>query len=114
MRKPAAQRTPQQAQKLKTNVDVLKIPESSVLGYPNWGTYTLRDVVAKNGSVSPFGNEPVRYVGAADDAALNTAVPRFKSDPTAVARFAFDVDHAGRLSLTVVSARSIGDATVFV
>ena len=114
VRKPAAQRTPQQAQKLKTIVDVLKIPESSVVGHLNWGTFTLRDVVAKNGGVSPFGNERVRYMGSADDAALNAAVPRFKPDPAAVARFAFDVDHAGRFSVPVVSAHGIGDATVFV
>lgn len=114
VRKPAAQRTPQQAQKLKTIVDVLKIPESSVVGHLNWGTFTLRDVVAKNGGVSPFGNEHVRYVGSNDDAALNAAVPRFKADPAAVARFAADVDHAGRFAVPVVSAHGIGDATVFV
>ena len=114
VRKPAAQRTPQQAQKLKTIVDVLKIPESSVLGHLNWGTFTLRDVVAKNGGISPFGNERVRYVGSPDDAALNAAVPRFKPDPAAVAQFAADVDHAGRFTVPVVSAHGIGDATVFV
>ena len=114
VRKPAAQRTPQQAQKLKTIVDVLKIPESSVVGHLNWGTFTLRDVVAKNGGMSPFGNERVRYVGSNDDAALNAAVQRFKPDPAAVARFAADVDHAGRFTVPVVSAHGIGDATVFV
>jgi pimeloyl-ACP methyl ester carboxylesterase len=114
VRKPAAQRTPQQAQKLKTIVDVLKIPESSVVSHLNWGTFTLRDVVAKNGGVSPFGNERVRYVGSNDDAALNAAVQRFKPDPAAVARFAADVDHAGRFAVPVVSAHGIGDATVFV
>ena len=114
VRKPAAQRTPQQAQKLKTIVDVLKIPESSVVGHLNWGTFTLRDVVAKNGGTSPFSNERTRYVGSADDAALNAAVPRFKPDPAAVARFAFDVDHAGRFAVPVVSAHGIRDATVFV
>ncbi len=114
VRKPAAQRTPQQAQKLKTIVDVLKIPESSVVGHLNWATFTLRDVVTKNGGVSPFGNERVRYVGSNDDAALNAAVQRFKPDPAAVARFAADVDHAGRFAVPVVSAHGIGDATVFV
>ena len=114
VRKLAAQRTPQQAQKLKTIVDVLKILESSVVGHLNWSTYKLRDVVAKNGGVSPFGNERVRYVGSADDAALNDAAPRFKPDLAAVARLAFDVDHAGRFSMPVVSAHGIGNATVFV
>ena len=69
---------------------------------------------AVNGGVSPFGNERVRYVGSNDDAALNAAVPRFKPDPATVARFAFDVDHAGRFGVPVISAHGIGDATVFV
>jgi len=114
VRKPAAQRTPEQAQKLKTIVDVLKIPESSVISHLNWGTFTLRDVVGKNGGVSPFGNEGVRYTGSADDAALNAGVPRFKADTQAVARFAADVDHRGRFAVPVLSAHGIGDATVFV
>ena len=112
--KPAAQRTPAQASKLKTIVDVLKIPESSVVSHLNWGTFTLRDVVIKNGGVSPFGNDGVRYQGSTDDAALNAAVPRFKADATAVARFAADVDHRGRFTVPVLSAHGIGDATVFV
>lgn len=113
VRKPAAQRTPEQAQRLKTIVDVLKIPESSVIGHLNWGTFTLRDVVAKTGG-SPFGNERVRYAGSSDDAALNAGVPRFKADVQAAARFAADTDHRGRFSVPVLSAHGIGDATVFV
>ncbi len=112
--KPAAQRTAVQAQKLKTLVDVLKIPESSVVSHLNWGTFTLRDVVMKNGGASPFNNESVRYVGSADDAALNAAVTRFKADRAAAARFAADVDHSGRIAVPVISAHGIGDATVFV
>jgi pimeloyl-ACP methyl ester carboxylesterase len=116
--RPAAQRTPQQAQKLQTIVDVLKIPESSVVGHLNWGTFTLRDVVSKTTAgrhdVSPFGNEGVRYVGSKDDAALNAAVPRFKADPQAVARFVADVEHQGRFAVPVLSAHGIDDATVFV
>ncbi|MBL8378059.1 MAG: hypothetical protein JNM79_09335 [Burkholderiales bacterium] len=114
VRRPAAQRTPAQAQKLKTIVDVLKIPADSVVGHLNWGTFTLRDVVAKNGGVSPFGNERVRYVGSSDDAALNAAVARFRADPAAVARFAADVDHRGRFGVPVISAHGIDDSTVFV
>jgi pimeloyl-ACP methyl ester carboxylesterase len=114
LNKPAAQRTPEQAQKIKTLVDVLKIPESSIVSHLNWATFTLRDLVMKNGGVSPFGNERVRYVGSADDAALNAAVPRFKADPAAVARFAADVDHRGRFAVPVISAHGIHDATVFV
>jgi pimeloyl-ACP methyl ester carboxylesterase len=114
LRKPAAQRTAEQARKLKTIVDVLKIPESSVASHLNWATFTLRDVVIKNGGVSPFGNERVRYAGSVDDAALNAAVIRFKADAQAVQRFAADVDHQGRFAVPVISSHGIGDATVFV
>ena len=114
VRKPAAQRTPVQAQKLKTIVDVLKIPEDSVVSHLNWGTFTLRDVVIKNGGASPFGNEGVRYKGSTDDIALNAAVPRFKADAKATALFAADVDHRGRFTVPVLSGHGIGDATVFV
>ena len=112
--KPFAQRTPAQAQKLKTIVDVLKMPESSVVGHLNWGTFTLSDVVAKLGGVSPFGNLGVRYAGSADDISLNAAVLRFNADPKAATQFAADVDHRGRFGVPVLSAHGIRDATVFV
>ena len=111
---PAGQRTPEQARKLQTIVDVLKIPAGSVGSHLSWGTFTLRDVVQKNGGVSPFGNEGVRYVGSPNDAALNAGVARYKADPAAVARFAADVDHRGRFAVPVISAHGVGDATVFV
>jgi len=112
--KPAAQRTPEQAAKLKSIATVLKIPESSVPGHINYSTFTFRDIAQKNGGVSPFGNERVRYVGSPDDAALNAGVPRFKADPAAVARFAADVDHSGRLAVPVLTAHGVDDPTVFV
>lgn len=111
---PAAQRTPEQARKLKTIADVLKIPESSVAGHVNYATFTFRDITTKNGGVSPFGNQRVRYVGSADDAALNAGVPRFSADAAAVARFAADVDHRGRFAVPVLTAHGVRDATVFV
>ena len=111
---PAAQRTPEQAQKLKTIVDVLKMPETSVLSHLNWGTFALQDVVSKNGGSSPFGNAGVRYVGSADDVKLNAAIPRFTADPKAVARFSADVNHEGRFAVPVISSHAINDATVFV
>lgn len=73
-RRPAAQRTAEQAQRLKTIGGVLKIPESSVVGHLNGGTFTLPDVVRKNGGMSPFGNDGVRYLGSGNDAALSTPI----------------------------------------
>lgn len=114
VRKPAAQRSPEQIQKIKTIVDVLKIPENSIAGHLNWGTFTLRDVVTKNGGASPFGNDTVKYRGSADDAALNASVLRFKADPQASARFDADVNHRGRFKVPVLTAHGIRDSTVFV
>lgn len=111
---PAAQRTPQQAQKLKTIVDVLKMPERSVLSHLNWGTFALRDVVSKNGGAAPLGNAKVQYVGSSDDAQLNARIPRFQPDPKAAAMFFADVDHHGRFSVPVISSHAINDSTVFV
>lgn len=111
---PAAQRTPQQAQKLKTIVDVLKMPERSVLSHLNWGTFALRDVVSKNGGAAPLGNTKVQYVGSSDDAQLNARIPRFQPDPKAAAMFSADVNHHGRFSVPVISSHAINDSTVFV
>lgn len=114
LNRPAAQRTPEQARKIKTIVDVLKIPENSIVGHLNWGTFMLRDVVTKSGGASPFGNDAVRYQGSADDAALNAAVPRFKADAQASARFDADVNHRGRFKVPVLTTHGIRDSTVFV
>jgi pimeloyl-ACP methyl ester carboxylesterase len=111
--KPAAQRSPEQAARLKTIVDVIRIPENSVLGHLNWSTFTLRDVVRRSGGASPFGNEGVRYRGSADDAALNAAVLRYRADPAAVARFKADTDHQGRFGVPVLTTHGIRDSTVF-
>ncbi len=111
---PAAQRTPQQAQKLKTIVDVLKMPERSVLSHLNWGTFALQDVVSKNGGAAPLGNANVQYAGSSDDAQLNARIPRFQPDPKAAAMFSADVNHHGRFSVPVISSHAINDSTVFV
>lgn len=113
LRKPAAQRTLEQARRVKTIVSVVRIPESAIIGHMRWGTFTLRDVIRRTGA-SPFGNENIRYTGSDDDAALNAGVNRYRADPAAAAQFAADVDYAGRFELPVLTAHGIGDSTVFV
>jgi hypothetical protein len=114
LNKPAAQRTPEQAQKIKTIVDVIRIPENSIQGHLNWGTFTMRDVARRSGGAGPFGNARVRYSGSADDAALNQRIARFATDEQAARRFAADVDHSGRFAMPVVTTHGIADSTVFV
>ncbi len=113
LNKPAAQRTPEQARRVRTIVDVVHIPEKAIFGHLRWGTFTLRDVISRTGA-SPFGNDTVVYAGSAIDAALNAGVKRYRADPAAAARFAADVDYAGRFEMPVLAAHAINDPTVFV
>lgn len=113
--KPAAQRTPEQARKVQTIVDVLKIPASSIGGHLAWATGHFQDIVQlRTGGKSPFGNIGARYTGSADDAALNAAVLRYAADPQAVATFGADTDPDGRIPVPVLTVHGIGDATAFV
>lgn len=112
---PAAQRTPQQAQRLKTVASVIRIPETSVQGHLNWATQHFQDIVHKRtGGASPFGNIGVVYAGSDDDAALNAKVARYRADPQAVARLAADTDLSGRIPVPVLTAHAIHDPIAFV
>ena len=115
--KPVAERTPEQKSKAKLIADVIRTPESSILGHINWGTFTLADVTRRHGG-APFTNVGVRYTGSPDDAALNAALDkaglRFAADAAARARFVADVDHSGRFAMPVVSTHGINDSTIFV
>jgi alpha-beta hydrolase superfamily lysophospholipase len=115
LRKPAAQRTPEQAARIRTLVDVIRIPERSIVGHLNWATWHFQDIVQKRtGGGNPFGNATVRYVGSPDDAALNAAVPRYRADPRAVAAFAADTDPTGRIPVPVLTIHAVDDPTAFV
>lgn len=115
VRKPAAQRSPEQARRLKTIVDVIRIPEGSVLAHLNWATWHFQDIAQhRTGGRNVFGNEDVRYTGSADDAALNAGVLRYRADPQAVAQFGADTDLTGRIGVLVLTVHGIGDPTAFV
>lgn len=112
---PAAKRTPAQQARLSTIVDVLRIPERSVLGHLNWATWHFQDVAFKrSGGMSPWGNIGARYSGSADDAALNAGVLRYAADPQAVARFGLDSDPTGRVGVPMLGVHGIHDSTAFV
>jgi hypothetical protein len=115
LNRPAAERTPEQQRKVKTIVDVIRIPASSIQGHMNWATFHFRDVVQhRTGGASPFGNMGVAYKGSADDAALNAGVLRYRADPQAVARFAADTDPTGRIPVPVLTVKGVDDPTAFV
>ncbi|QNK65386.1 alpha/beta hydrolase family protein [Variovorax sp. PAMC26660] len=112
---PAAQRTPEQAMRLKTILSVVKIQERSLLGHLTWATWLFQDLVQKRlGGHNPFGNIGVRYSGSADDAALNAGVLRYAADPQAKGALAADSQPTGRTSLPTVGLHAIDDPTAFV
>jgi len=112
---PAAQRTPEQAARLKTILSVVKIEERSLLGHLNWATWLFQDLVQKRlGGRNPFGNIGVVYQGSADDAALNAGVLRYAADPQAKGALAADSQPTGRTALPTLALHAIDDPTAFV
>jgi pimeloyl-ACP methyl ester carboxylesterase len=113
--KPAAQRSETQQKNLKTLLDVIRIPERSLVGHLAWGTWHFQDIAFKrlNGR-NPFGNANVRYAGSADDATLNAQVLRYSADPQARSDFAADTDPTGRISAPVLTLHGINDPIAFV
>ncbi len=112
---PAAQRTAEQARKLKTIVDVIRIPERSVQGHLNWGTFHFRDIAMhRTGGGNVFGNIGAVYSGSPDDAALNAGVLRYAADAAAVRKFGDDTDPTGRIAVPVLSLHAVNDPVAFV
>ncbi len=113
--KPAAQRTPQQATKLKTIVDVIRIPETSVQTHLAWGTWHFQNIInTRTRGLNPFANDAVRYRGSSNDDDLNRQVLRYSADARAVARLADDGDLSGRIAVPVLTVHGMQDATAFV
>jgi hypothetical protein len=111
----ADQRSVDQQRKLTSILNVVRIPERSLMGHLNWGTWHFADVVFKrlNGG-NPWGNVGAVYSGSDDDAALNRTVARYRADPDAVARFASDTDLTGRIAVPVLTAHAVNDPVAFV
>jgi len=108
-------RTEAQRRKLATLLNTVHIPERSLLGHLNWGTWHFQDIVFKRlDGKNPFGNVGAMYRGSPDDAALNAQVARYAADPTAVARFADDADLGGRIAVPVLDAHAVNDPIAFV
>ncbi|MBK7120686.1 MAG: hypothetical protein IPH64_17965 [Comamonadaceae bacterium] len=115
VRKPADQRTEQQKAKLATILNVIRIPEGSLIGHLNWATWLFRDLVQlRLDGRNPLGNVGARYQGSADDAALNAGVARYAADPQAVAALARDSAPTGQVRVPVLTLHAIHDPTAFV
>ena len=115
VRKPAAQRTEQQKANLADIVNVIRIPERSLIAHLNWATWLFRDLTQlRLGNRNPFNNANVQYKGSRDDTALNAGVLRYTADPAAVAELARDSDPAGKINMPVLSLHAVNDPTAFV
>jgi pimeloyl-ACP methyl ester carboxylesterase len=118
VRRKAEERSPEQQQRLKAIVGTIRIPESSLIGHLNWGTWHFQDIAFKRtGGRNPFSNQNVRYTGSGDapsDAALNAKVRRYTADREAAAMFSADTDPEGRIAAPVLTVHAIDDPTAFV
>lgn len=115
LRHPVAERSPEQQRRLKTLLDVTRVPERQLQGHLNWGTWHFQDIVFKRlGGGNPFGNARVRYRGSDDDEALNAKVLRYSAEPAARAAFAADTDPSGRIGVPVLTLHAIDDPVAFV
>ncbi len=110
-----ANRSAEQAARLKTIADVVKVDPGSIGAHLNWATWHFQDIVQRRtGGGNPFTNVGVRYTGSANDDALNAAVPRYAMDPAASALFEADAGLTGKIPVPVISLHAINDPTVFV
>ncbi|MES2948722.1 MAG: hypothetical protein V4858_09290 [Pseudomonadota bacterium] len=113
--RPAAARTPDQQKKLTEILNVVRIPERSLIGHLNWATWLFADVVHKRlDGHNPFGNEGAVYRGSSDDTALNAGVLRYREDPAAVAQINMDSAPNGHIPVPVLSLHAINDPIAFV
>ena len=110
--KPAEQRTAEQRQRARDITRVIGIGEDELVAHLAWGTFLFRDLVQQRlEGRNPFDNSTVRYRGSRDDAALNRGVARFRADPAAVARLAYDSDLSGLIALPTLTLHAIDDPT---
>ena len=112
---PPVKRSAQQKQNLANILNVVRIPEKTLIAHLDWATFLFRDLVGTllRGS-NPFTNEGVRYTGSTDDDALNRGVPRFRAEPQAVAELGYDSDLTGQITIPIVTIHAIDDPTAFV
>ena len=112
---PAAERSPDQKQRLADILNVVGIEEGQLVPHLAWGTFLFQDLVQRRlDGLNPFDNAGTVYAGSHDDAALNAGVERFTADPMAVARLAYDADLTGLIVAPTLTIHGKYDPTAFV
>ncbi|RZJ01361.1 MAG: hypothetical protein EON90_03525 [Brevundimonas sp.] len=106
-------RTADQTRRLRDILAVTGIGEDELIASLNWSTFLFQDMVQlRLDGRNPFDNSRKVYSGSSDDAALNAGVERFRADPAAVAKLAYDADLSGLIVTPTVSLHAIHDPTV--
>jgi hypothetical protein len=105
-----AERTPEQAQRLRDILAATGVEERALLEHLAWGTFHFRDLVQKRlDGRNPFDNTKTVYQGTHDDKALNAGVERFAADPAAVAKLAYDADLSGQIVRPMLTVHALHD-----
>ncbi|MFT3763587.1 MAG: hypothetical protein QM761_13475 [Pseudoxanthomonas sp.] len=108
-----ADRTPEQASRLRDILAATGVEERQLLAHLAWGTFHFRDLVQKRlDGRNPFDNTGTVYRGTHDDKALNAGVERFAADPAAVAKLAYDADLSGQIVLPTLTVHALHDPVV--
>jgi alpha-beta hydrolase superfamily lysophospholipase len=108
-----AKRSQEQAARLADILAVTGVREPQLLAHLAWGTFHFQDLVHRRlGGRNPFDNAETRYRGSRDDDALNAGVERFKADPVALARLAYDADLSGLIVLPTLTVHAMDDPVV--
>jgi pimeloyl-ACP methyl ester carboxylesterase len=76
-----------------------------------YNVFATNDIILKLGG-QPFDNITKRYMGSADDVALNAAVARFAADPAALAAIDENFQTSGDLHLPLVTLHTWMDQQV--
>ncbi len=110
-----AERSKSQQRALSNIVNVIHIPERTLVSHVDWSSFTFRDLVQRQlKGKNPFSNEGVVYKGSDDDAALNKGVARFSATQAGVDALAYDADLSGKLTLPTLTLHAEDDPTAFV
>lgn len=108
-----AERTPEQAARLRDILAVSGVAERELPGHLAWGTFHFRDLVGKRlAGRNPFDNTRTRYHGSRDDRALNAGIERFAADPQALAELAYDADLSGLIVRPTLTVHALHDPIV--
>lgn len=113
--KPESERSEKQKENIKTIVDVIKIPETSIQSHLTWATNHFQDIAFNRlDGKNTFNNNGVYYTGSKDDKTLNEKVIRYEYDKEALDKFNKDTNPTGNIDVPILTIRGIGDPTVFV